>query len=49
MLIDYADVKNPLIISFFGVYMDDCYEIAISKNNNYAFIAGKYGLRILPV
>ncbi len=49
MLIEYENPQNPKIISLFGVYMEGCYDILISKNNDYVYMASIYGLRILPV
>ena len=49
MLIDVHDLKRPKIVSFFGVYLEGCYEMTISYDNRFAYLAGHFGLRVITL
>ena len=49
MLVDVHDLKRPKVISFFGIYLEGCYEIAISYDDRFAYLAGPFGLRVIPL
>jgi hypothetical protein len=49
MLIDVHDLYKPKVISLFGIYLEGCYEVAISYDNRFAYLAGHFGLRVITL